>query len=416
MTRRPLSVDLQRQLGRVTSGGRLIPVVDGLRCVAILSVILYHLEDYLTHRGVAWSPQATCESVVHRLLYAGHVGVPLFFALSGFILALPFYESAGGAAAGVPDLRRYYLRRVTRLEPPYLINLAIASVLLFAVNGVSWSELLPHLGASAVYAHNQVYGDLSTINPVAWSLEIEVQFYMIAPWLARWLTSLAAPPRRGVLLAAIVALIAARTLSGPWPARVELSLAGTAEHFLAGILLADLYVTSWKSNPQRRLRWDFVSVLAWPAIFVAPHSPMLLPCLPLLTIGAYTAAFRGRITHRALTWTPAVIAGGMCYTLYLYHFFVISAVGRFTLRLTESWPYLAALGAQAALIVPVVMAACAVLFRLFERPFMVWRPWQRARERQAATLPRVGEMGVVTVEAAFPSGAVVVAGVDAERV
>lgn len=399
-------MNLSHNFGRVTSGGRFIPVVDGLRCIAIVSVVLYHLEDYITHKGVAWNSQSAVETATHRLLHAGHVGVPLFFALSGFILALPFFESAFGVSAGrATDLQRYYLRRVTRLEPPYLINLAIAGLMLAVVNGVPWGELLPHFAASAFYVHNQVYGDVSTINPVAWSLEIEVQFYLIAPWLARGLIALSPITRRTVLVASMAALMAAKAGYGRYPPHVALSLVGTIDHFLAGILLADLYVALWRSNPVRSAGWDLVSVLVWPAIFAVPRSPLLVSSLPLLTMLAYTAAFRGRVTHRLLTWTPAVLVGGMCYSIYLYHFFVISAVGRFTLPLTSTGGYLQSVALQVLLIVPVVIVSCAVLFRLFERPFMSWRPGRSASPRASETGPLAAATGFASTDVSFAAGA-----------
>ncbi len=62
-------------------------------------------------------------------------------------------------------------------------------------------ELLPHLGASVLYIHNLVYGVWSTVNPVAWSLEIEVQFYLMAPLLCRVFLIESALVRRAVLVA-----------------------------------------------------------------------------------------------------------------------------------------------------------------------------------------------------------------------
>ena len=396
---------LFQQFGRVTSGGRFIPVVDGLRCVAILGVILYHLEDYLTHKGAAWNPESAVESATHRLLHAGFVGVPLFFALSGFILALPFFESAFGARSGRPtDLKRYYLRRVTRLEPPYLINLLIASLLLMIVNGAPWRDLLPHFAASAFYVHNQVYGEMSTINPVAWSLEIEVQFYLIAPWLARGLIALSPAVRRTILLASLAALVSAKCAYGRYPPQVAMSLLGTIDHFLAGILLADVYVTDWKSNPGKGPGWDLVSLAVWPAIFAAPGRGGWVSCLPLLTIIAYVAAFRGRWSSRLFSWTPAVLIGGMCYSIYLYHFFVISAVGRFTLPEPSRVGYLASVALQTLLIVPAVIVSCAILFRLFERPFMAWRPWRSAGRRSNDVIPYVAAGGFGAGDVSFAGG------------
>src|SRR5690606_13995932 len=116
----------------------------------------------------------------------GNYGVQLFFVISGFILALPFarHHLAGGRRVSIAG---YFKRRALRLEPTYLINLAIlhAAHVLIGAGGVRADPggLLPHLGVSAVYLHNMVYGESSAINGVAWSLEIEIQFYLLAPLL-----------------------------------------------------------------------------------------------------------------------------------------------------------------------------------------------------------------------------------------
>jgi peptidoglycan/LPS O-acetylase OafA/YrhL len=112
----------------------------------------------------------------------GYRGVNLFYVISGFILGVPFAEHR---LLGQPpvSLPRYFLRRLTRLEPPYVLNLLICAALLLAT-GSSIAGLLPHFAASAFYVHNLWYGEQSLINPVAWSLEIEVQFYCLAPLLA----------------------------------------------------------------------------------------------------------------------------------------------------------------------------------------------------------------------------------------
>ena len=108
----------------------------------------------------------------------------LFFTISGFILFLPYaaHFLRGGKQ---PRLRQYYFRRVTRIEPPYLIHLGIAFVIALVINDRDPLQLAPHLMASAFYLHNLIYGMSSTLNTVAWSLEIEVQFYLLAPlWQA----------------------------------------------------------------------------------------------------------------------------------------------------------------------------------------------------------------------------------------
>ena len=73
-------------LRRITSGGKFIPEIDGLRFVAIASVVVSHVQFLLVERS-ALAPSANW---VFRAVNHGWRGVDLFFALSGFILALPF--------------------------------------------------------------------------------------------------------------------------------------------------------------------------------------------------------------------------------------------------------------------------------------------------------------------------------------
>src|SRR6185369_9481194 len=115
-------------------------------------------------------------------LSQGGFGVSLFFVISGFIISLPFAKAllAGGAR---PPLAGYYFRRLTRLEPPYFANLLVMFTLLTILKPEPMLARLPHLLASAIYQHGLVYGSASSVNFVAWSLEVEFQFYALAPLL-----------------------------------------------------------------------------------------------------------------------------------------------------------------------------------------------------------------------------------------
>src|SRR3984893_18964026 len=115
-------------------------------------------------------------------------------------------------------------------------------ILLFALKVIagrgSFTGLMPHLFASIFYLNNQIYGVPSSIDFVAWSLEIEVQFYILAPFLAAvFFFSGDKLYRRCTLLLAILfaAIVAYHLASIP---RIGLSLIGRLPYFLAGFLLA----------------------------------------------------------------------------------------------------------------------------------------------------------------------------------
>ena len=162
--------------------------------MAIVAVILYHMHGYVAHAV----GEAHAQTFLHRLLAQGFFGVPLFFALSGYIISAPFLGPTP------PRWRAYMLRRLTRLEPPYFINLLFVFALQIVVLGVAFDAQLPHLLASMVYLHNPIYGQMSAVNGVAWSLEVEWQFYLLAPLSMALLARFARG--RGVLLLCAILL------------------------------------------------------------------------------------------------------------------------------------------------------------------------------------------------------------------
>src|SRR5215207_5804272 len=165
---------------RITYSTSYLPEVDGLRFIAIFSVVvIMHITNYIHQKFFAST--LLQEGYWKNFALEGGNGVPLFFIISGFILSLPFARWRLNGERKVV-LKNYYLRRVTRLEPPYLIALLIFFIAhVWILNAYSFSALLPHFLASAVYLHTVIYHSFSPVLPIAWSLEVEVQFYILAP-------------------------------------------------------------------------------------------------------------------------------------------------------------------------------------------------------------------------------------------
>lgn len=301
------------------------------------------------------------------MLTNGGRGVQLFFALSGFILGLPFAQHfiAGGTK---PALRVYFRRRLTRLEPPYLLNVLICAALVAAVTPVSLHQLMPHIAASVFYLHSFIYGAPSPVNSVLWSLEVEVQFYCLVPLLTQVYKIRSAGVRRGVLLVAMLGAGIVVPLFHPGP-RLSLSILNFLPLFLAGMLLAELFSCAVLADRQSSLLWDAVSLAGWPLVFLMP--PGWMPwLLPLLILPLYTAAFRGKLTSKLFSANWITIIGGMCYTIYLFHYQIISFVGRWSSPLGRDqvfWRYFAI---QVAIIAVCILALSSGYFLLVERPCM----------------------------------------------
>jgi peptidoglycan/LPS O-acetylase OafA/YrhL len=103
-----------------------------------------------------------------QIIGAGSFGVWIFFALSGFILALPFAEwrICGGKPV---TLKKYYFRRLTRIEPPYLVNLALAFALLPLTsrpNG-GYLQVAKYVVANAFYLNGLLFQNSVLTRPGA---------------------------------------------------------------------------------------------------------------------------------------------------------------------------------------------------------------------------------------------------------
>ena len=162
-------------LTRITSSGNFIPEIDGLRFIAILSVVLFHLFGFLSEKDPHNYVNQTDFSFLTNILEHGDLGVPLFFVLSGFILGLPFAKHHIKGEKKV-NLKSYFYRRLTRLEPPYIIMMSMMCIAIVFSNKMQITEAIHSFLASLIYSHNIIFSESSFINVVAWSLEIEIQF------------------------------------------------------------------------------------------------------------------------------------------------------------------------------------------------------------------------------------------------
>ena len=117
------------------------------------------------------------------------LGVILFFLISGFILSIPFFNQYWFDGKNV-ELKDYFIRRLIRLELPFLLAITGFLVVQLSILGASFTEIFPNYLVTIFYFHTSIFNEYSIINPVTWSLETEVQFYILIPFSAHGLLGL----------------------------------------------------------------------------------------------------------------------------------------------------------------------------------------------------------------------------------
>lgn len=369
---------LSGRFRRITTNQLYFPEIDGIRFVAISLVILYHIYKYfISHTSIATTAENGNFSLLNTFIDNSDRGVELFFVLSGFILCLPFAHYHIGNGKKV-QLKHYYLRRVTRLEPPYFIALTGIFMLQVLFRTRSFSEMWPSWLASMGYAHMFVFHTIPSITIVTWSLEIEIQFYLLAPLLFNVL-SFDKFTRRLSLLIAIIGII---LLQNFFPLAI-ISLCDYAQFFCIGILLADFYVTDDLAPLFRKKRMVPVAVIS---LFVLLYLPIKsgIPdfytllwarlCFPFTIFVFCYAVFKNALLIKAFSYRFVPIIGGMCYSIYLLHYTIIGITGRLTNSLHFGSSYLPNLFLQIVLHIVPILIISALFYYFVERPFMS-RKW-----------------------------------------
>jgi peptidoglycan/LPS O-acetylase OafA/YrhL len=369
------------RLRRITRDGRWIPEIDSLRFIAIFSVLFAHLHGELMQRSGRIVPVEARYAGLSYVLRHGVRGVELFFVISGFILGLPFARQ-WLQQGRVVSLGKYFLRRLTRLEPPYIVSYLIAIALfgVFTRGAGITRHYLEHVGAGIVYLNNLIFGSSNPVNPVTWSLEIEIQFYILAPVFALLFRIRNAAFRRWLTVFLIAACGAAQILYLPYNSLAQRTILFYAQYFLAGFLLADLYLLHLKV---RSAWWDALAVVGWCVYFGVPDSAWAHALFPFLLLLLCAAALCSRALRFFFSSPTIAVIGGMCYSIYLLHFLLIAVVFKVTRYLIFPGDYLASFLIQVVVTALPVVLLCGLYYKWVERVFMDpdWpaKLWKRIR-------------------------------------
>ncbi len=291
--------------------------IDGLRAIAVLSVVLYHF-------GLP--------------LQGGFTGVDVFFVISGFLIGGILWREYD--ATGRVALLPFYVRRFKRLAPAFFVMVLVTAVL-------AWMILLPfeyrEFGktaiAATVYASNILFFRQTGYFDAAahekpllhtWSLAVEEQFYIFLPLLILLLSR-----SRRALLVALIATWAASLAACLWLTPTQPSAAFylfpfRAWELLTGVLLAVL-------GHERRLSWRGHALLSWAGLVLVlaglalipagPQFPGTLALAPVIGTALLLSSGTGRsLVNQALTLPVLRFFGQISYSLYLWHWpvFVLS--------------------------------------------------------------------------------------------
>ncbi|NPA35292.1 MAG: acyltransferase [Chlorobi bacterium] len=350
---------------RRVSSQRYLAEVDGLRFLAILPVVLLHFRTaFLRFNGrYDYESLSGVGKIVDKFILTGDVGVPVFFAISGFILTLPFASHYLNGDRKV-SVKRYFMRRLTRLEPPYIITLIIFFFVHLALQTNPTALLIKSFFASLFYSHNWIFGTWSYINPVAWSLEIEVQFYILVP-LITMLFRVNKPILRFVVLLLLLSIFP--VLKSVINVHV-LSLIGFGQYFVIGIIVADIYLR-YDELPVSKTLLDISGFVSIILIFVFKYYKLYL-LLPLAVFIVFISVLYGSRIKRIFSNQLISVIGGMCYITYLIHYSLITGVMMIFPDITSGLGYWADFILYGIIIIPVVIVISGLAFLILEKPFM----------------------------------------------
>jgi peptidoglycan/LPS O-acetylase OafA/YrhL len=314
--------------GAAVTAFRHIPALDGLRGIAILTVMVYHLEKL--------APD------FHEVTKGGFLGVDIFFVLSGFLITSILLKEHG--KTGKINLKNFYLRRLFRLIPAYWLFLSVLYVF--------GAYLLPPQESALIYSNynfpiaffyftnwNRAAADGGVAGNLdhTWSLSIEEQFYII--WsLVLFFAFTEKRSRRAIftLTLASVALIIfwrmARALTGTTADILYYSTDTRIDALLIGCAASMVYM--WKLIPASFFRSVYFDLIALAAYITAAlvffnssyhdvslytaHLPLFTTATAIIILWLMTrekTPVHFLLENKILQWV-----GKISYGLYLWHY------------------------------------------------------------------------------------------------
>lgn len=362
---------------RTTSSKNFIPEIDGLRFIAIMTVVVFHFH-FLFSKEVSGMVNMDIED--SGVTSAGwwlvrlDLGVKVFFGISGFILSIPFFNQYWFGGKKV-NTKEYFIRRLTRLEPPFLVAVTGFFVVHLVILGASFSEYFPNYIATLFYVHTLVYDIYSIINPITWSLETEVQFYLLIPVLA-WLL-LKSGKKMMTMFVGILLFLGSIAFKGyvlaESPYGLIASLPVFFSHFLVGIGFAYIYLVREEWLRAKSFMWDLIGLISFFGLFwfYKPQNDFVFQiCFNTSIFVFFMAVFKGKLLNRFFTQPIIFLIGGMCYTIYLLHLAFFGLFVKFSGKLLFFDSYSSNFLLQFVLAFFSLMLVSGLFFIFIEKPCM----------------------------------------------
>ena len=289
--------------------------IDGLRAVAVLSVVAFHL-------GITKTP-------------GGFVGVDVFFVISGYLISsIVFYEIASSRFSIV----NFYERRIRRIFPALFAMLAgfsvLAAVYLLPTELVNYAKSLLAATASAsnfYFWQHSGYFDAPLSQPLlhTWSLAVEEQFYLTFPLFLVVVRKVFPDKLRTAVVAlfAMSLIASAVVVARNQSAAFYMPYTRAWELLLGTLLSLGMFprMNSWLQRNAATIAG--LAMIAFSVVFYSertlfPGLSALVPCVgSALIIGAGETG--PSVVSRFLSWRPMVFIGLISYSLYLWHWPIV---------------------------------------------------------------------------------------------
>lgn len=314
-----------------------VPVINGLRGIAILAVLFCHSVSGTVPRSGPFLSWGGLDIPLSALITNGWTGVNLFFILSGFVLYLP-YAAGERTMTDWRDGFAFYRRRCRRLLPLFYVA-AVAVLAFHATEGMTAAYLneAAWLLSLAFMLSASHFGP--SFNIPLWSIGVEILFSLLFPAIVLRARSIGLGRWLWIALALSLAARILGFLSFPNADGASFqadNIACRLDEFVLGMMLAKLHAEGRLPRRPRIFAVAGVGLIAaawigfdlclheiWPPLVRAGLNDVLDAGFAAIIVAAL--APRSRVAA-ALSWAPLQVLGMMCYSLYIWHWPVLMAV------------------------------------------------------------------------------------------